>query len=391
MSRDGVKKAFIVIPILLALGCLTAMWMASGTVAAFVYYGLSFISPPLFLLIAFLASSAVSVLLGSSLGSVGTVGVILMALARGGNVDPYLTAGVIISAAYVGDRCSPIASALFLLSAVTETDAYRNIRMALITTVGPFLLTALLYLPLSLLNPLVAGETALRQEIAQYFHIGLLPLAPAIIIVVLCCVKADVTLSMLISALSAGLIAFFAQGLSLPSLLSALFTGFEPMPGSSLAAIIHGGGLVDMLKASFILLSACALSGILLGLDAMRGLDKLLAKPCGRLTLYLKTLAVSMLGICCGCTQSIAIVISGQVMLKPYELNGLNRDDLARDISFTALPLAAAVPWCVASMVPTAALGVPPARHLIWLFYPVILPLWYGVIYAKGQRASHNT
>lgn len=386
MSWNGAKKAFIVVPILLALGCLTATWMAAGTVAAFVYYGLSFISPPLFIVIAFLATSAISLLLGSSLGSVGTVGVILMALARGGNVDPYLTAGAIISAAYVGDRCSPMSSALHLLSAVTETDAYRNIRMALLTSVGPFLLTTLLYLPLSLLNPLSAAETALRQDIAQYFHIGFLPFVPAIIIIVLCCFKVDVKLSMLISAVSAALIAIFTQGLSVAALLPALLKGFEPETGSSLAGIIHGGGLTVMLKTSFILLTACALSGILLGLEALRGLDKFLLKPCGRFKLYLKTLAVSLLGICCGCNQSIAIIIGGQVLLKPYELNGLDRYDLARDISFTSLPLCAAIPWCVASMVPTATLGLPPAQHLPWLFYPVLVPLWYGVGYARGQR-----
>ena len=386
MSWEGAKKAFIVIPILLALGCLTAMWMAGGTVAAFVYYGLSLISPPLFLFIAFLATSALSLLLGSSLGAVGAIGVLLMAIARGGNVNPYMAAGVIISAAYVGDRCSPMASALHLLSAVTETDIYRNIKMALSTTVGPFLLTALLYLPLSLLNPLTAGETALRQDIAAYFNIGFLPVAPALIIVILCCFKANVKVSMLISACGAGLIAFFAQGVSLSAIFSALLWGFEPEAGSSLAGIIHGGGLWSMLKPSLILLIACALSGILLGADALSGLERLLLKPCGRFKLYLKTLAVGLLGICCGCNQSLAIVICAQVLEKPYKQNGFDRYDLARDISLTILPLSAAVPWCIASMVPTATLNMPLAQHLPYLFYPILLPLWYGFVEARNER-----
>ncbi|MCL1905460.1 MAG: hypothetical protein FWG06_00455 [Clostridiales bacterium] len=382
MSLKGAKKAFIVIPILLALGCLTAMWMAAGTVSSFVYYGLSFISPPLFIFITFLATAAISILLGSSLGTVGTVGVILMAVARGGNVDPYITAGAIISAAYVGDRCSPMSSALHLLCAVTETDTYRNVRMVLKTTLGPFLLTALLYLPLSLANPLAAGDTALRLDIARYFDIGFLTFVPAIAVIAMCCFKADVKLAMIISAFSAGLIAIFVQRQNLPDMVSAFMWGFEPEQGSSLAGVIHGGGLWGMIKTSFILLEACALSGILMGVDALSGLDKLLARPCGRCKLYLKTAAVGLLGISCGCNQSISIILCGQVLVKPYELNGLDRYDLARDISLTVIPLSAAIPWCLASMIPTATLGLPLARHLPYLFYPLLLPLWYVVFYA---------
>ena len=382
MSWDGAKKAFIVIPILLLLGCLTAMWMAAGTVASFVYYGLSFISPHLFILIAFLATSAISLLLGSALGTVGTIGVILMVMAKGGQVNPYLIGGAIISAAYVGDRCSPVSSALHLLSAVTKTDSYRNLRMVLETSVGPFLLTALLYVPLSLLNPLATAEISLRQDMAQYFHISPITFLPALIIIALCCFKVNVKLAMLLSALCACFIAFFVQGVSLTAMFYSLLWGFEPGPHSSLVGVIHGGGLWVMLKTSFILLVACTISGILLGMGAMQRLHKLLAKPCGRFKLYLKTTAVGLLGICCGCNQSIAIVICGQVLWKPYELNGLSRYDLARDISFTILPLAAAIPWCVASMVPTATLGLPLAHHLIWLFYPIILPLWHGAYYA---------
>ncbi|MCL1974982.1 MAG: hypothetical protein FWG61_02310 [Firmicutes bacterium] len=382
MSLDGAKKALIVIPILLSLGCLTAMWMAAGTVASFVYYGLAFISPPFFIFIAFLSTSIISLLLGSSLGSVGTIGMILMTLARGGNVNPYLTAGAIISAAIVGDRGSPMASTLHLLSTVTETDIFRNIKMALLTTVGPYIITALLYLPLSLHNPLIAGETALRQDIAQYFNIGWLPFMPALIIILLCGLKFDIKFAMLISAASACLIAFFTQGINWQTLALALMRGFEPEQSSSLYHIIHGGGMWAMLKTSLILLIACALSGILLGINALSGLNKLLAKPCGRLGLFLKTTALGLAGICCGCNQVIPVVICGQMMVKPYEENGFSRYDLAKDISLTVLPLAGVIPWCLLSIAATTTLGMPLAHHLPWLFYPIILPLWHGMSYA---------
>ena len=379
MSWSGAKVALIIIPVLLLLGCLTAMWMASGTVASFVYYGLSFIRPQLFIIITFLVTAAVSLLLGSTFGTVGTIGVIFMAMAKGGNVDPFITAGTIIAAAFVGDRCSPMAAVLHLISTLTETEVYRNLKMVLKTALGPFLLAALLYLLLSLLNPLAVEETTLRQDIAQYFVIGLIPLVPALIIITLCCFKINIKLSILISAVCAAFIARFLQDVSWDALFFALLWGFEPGPHSSLAGIIQGGGFIGMLRTSFILLVSCTLSGVLLGIEAMRGLDKLLAKPCSRFMRYLKTAAVGFLGICCGCSQTISIVICGQALIKPYELNGLSRYDLARDISLTIVPFAAFVPWCLVSMVSTTTLGVPPAGHLPYLFYPLLLPLWHGV------------
>ncbi|MDW7662973.1 MAG: hypothetical protein SCL54_16345 [Bacillota bacterium] len=72
MSYIGGKKAFVVLKILVLIGALTATWMAAGTVPGIVYYGIQFMNPNLFILYAFLISAAVSLLLGTSLGTAGT-------------------------------------------------------------------------------------------------------------------------------------------------------------------------------------------------------------------------------------------------------------------------------------------------------------------------------
>lgn len=53
---------------------------------------------------AFLLSCFVSVLLGTSFGTVGTIGVVLITLAKSGNVDVNMAAGAIIAGVYFGDR-----------------------------------------------------------------------------------------------------------------------------------------------------------------------------------------------------------------------------------------------------------------------------------------------
>lgn len=73
-----------VIVIYMLIGAITALWRSAGTIAFFIYHGLRIITPQLFLLVTFLLTSFISYALGTSFGVVGTLGVILMALARSG-------------------------------------------------------------------------------------------------------------------------------------------------------------------------------------------------------------------------------------------------------------------------------------------------------------------
>ncbi|MDO4177165.1 MAG: Na+/H+ antiporter NhaC family protein, partial [Bacillota bacterium] len=109
-SWGSIKESLIVIEVMLIIGFITAAWRVSGTITVFVYYGMKVIVPPLFLVITFLLSCLLSYALGTSFGVAGTVGVIFMALARSGAVNPVITAGVIMSGIYFGDRGSPVSS-----------------------------------------------------------------------------------------------------------------------------------------------------------------------------------------------------------------------------------------------------------------------------------------
>ena len=101
MALTGGKKSFIVITVLILIGVITSIWMASGTVPAIVYYGIKLLRPNVFILSAFLISCFVSFLIGTSLGTCSTVGIALMVIARSGDVNLSATAGAIIAGAYL--------------------------------------------------------------------------------------------------------------------------------------------------------------------------------------------------------------------------------------------------------------------------------------------------
>ena len=72
MSGRGVKRTLPLIAILLLIGMMTGLWRDCGTIVTFVYYGVQFIRPQLFLLVTFLLTCLLSYALGTSFGVAGT-------------------------------------------------------------------------------------------------------------------------------------------------------------------------------------------------------------------------------------------------------------------------------------------------------------------------------
>ena len=82
--------------------------------------------PPIFLIVTFALCCLLSYAIGTSFGIAGTVGVIFIALARSGGVDPVIAAGVIMSGVYFGDRCSPVSSSANMVAGITDKMCIRD-------------------------------------------------------------------------------------------------------------------------------------------------------------------------------------------------------------------------------------------------------------------------
>ena len=137
MSKKGILDSIVVIKVMLVIGILTAVWRVSGTITVFVYYGMKVIMPPIFLIVTFALCCLLSYAIGTSFGIAGTVGVIFIALARSGGVDPVIAAGVIMSGVYFGDRCSPVSSSANMVAGITDTKIYDNVKIMFRTAMLP--------------------------------------------------------------------------------------------------------------------------------------------------------------------------------------------------------------------------------------------------------------
>ena len=115
---------------------ITALWRASGTIAYIVYMGSKLISPSILILLTFLLCSILSVLIGTSLGTAATMGVICASIGKAMGVNPYYVGGAVLSGIYFGDRCSPMSTSALLITELTKTNLYTNIKLMIKTSVS---------------------------------------------------------------------------------------------------------------------------------------------------------------------------------------------------------------------------------------------------------------
>ena len=371
------KDALIVVPVFLMIGTVTALWRASGTISFFLYYGLRGISPPLFVLVAFVLSALLSFALGTSYGVCGTAGVVLMTLARSGGVSIPLTAGAVLSGAYFGDRCSPMSSCATLVAACTGTELYHNVREMLKTVAVLTVLALGFYAALSIRNPIAAVDGAVLSALSADFSLRWPVLIPAAVMLLLPLFRVPVKWAMAASAAAAFLLAVLLQHLSVWAALGAAVLGYAPAR-PELAAILSGGGLVSMLTAGGVVFITSLYSGILEGIDALKSTEASAEKLVSRLGLFPATAIVSTLIVMIFCNQSVMVLLDEQLLSKSYADRGATRTELALDIANSGVTIAGLVPWSIAVSVPLQMLGAGssaiPFAALLYL-----IPLCYLV------------
>ncbi len=374
MILNGMKKSFALMPIFALIGIITAIWRASGTIPFLVYYGTKLMNPDYFILFAFLLSCLVSFSLGTSFGTAGTIGVVLIVLAKGGGVNTSVAAGAVISGAFFGDRCSPTSSSANLVATVTDTYLYDNVKRMMITGIIPFAASTLIYFFLSKNNPIAVTDSTLLNDISIYFNLSYVTILPVIIIFALALFKKNVKTSMLFSIIAAFLICLSTQKMNLQDVIQSMIFGFRLNADSTLADIISGGGLLSMVNVSLVVLTASSFSGIFEETGMLNDIQGFLKKMSRKIGTYLTTIFTSLVTGAFCCNQTLPVLLTYQLMNKIYTENGLSKEDIAIDLENTAIMTSELFPWSIAIAVPLATLSAD-AVSILFAVYIYLVPL----------------
>ena len=165
------KKSLPIIYILLLISVLISTWLCCGTIPAIVYYSLKYINPNLFILFCFLITALTSFLIGTSFGTVSSIGLPLIIIAGVSNINLSLVGGAIMSGSYFGDRCSPLSSSLLLLCKLTKVELFHYVKKVFIYGVIPTIISIIFYTFFSFKNPLTFVDNSLSLSLYKYFNI----------------------------------------------------------------------------------------------------------------------------------------------------------------------------------------------------------------------------
>ena len=375
MSVEANKSSLVVIKVMLIIGMLTAVWRVSGTITIFVYYGMKVIMPHIFLIVTFILCCTLSYAIGTSFGVAGTVGVIFMALARSGGVDPLMTAGVVMSGVYFGDRCSPVSSSANMVAGITGTKIYDNVKIMIKTGALPFVITLIIYIVMSLQNPIESVDQNMITAFESEFTLSLWAFVPAILVIGLPLLRVGVIKAMTTSIISAIIVACTIQNVQFFEVIKVCFLGYES-ESSGIGTILNGGGLVSMLEIAVILVISSSYSGIFSGTKMLDTLQEKLSIACTKFGRFAVMIAMSIAMASIFCNQTIGTLMCADLMKKPYYDGGGNATELAIDLENSVILIACFIPWSIGCSVPLLMLGVD-FRALPFAVFMYLVPLSY--------------
>ena len=395
-GRKGVSSVVSAIFILFAVGALIGTWNMSGTIPTMVYYGIQLIDANWFYMATAIICAIISLGIGSSWTTAGTIGVGLVGLASLIGLSPAIAAGAVVSGAYVGDKLSPLSETTILAAQLTGSDLYTHLRAQMATSIPAIIIAIIGFTAVGLLDGSNgASDQVIETELSslsELFWITPLNLVPLVFLVALSILKVPSSLAIMGSAMLAGLIATilqpeivhsFANAPDLPVWASsikavwlALANGYQANSGVAVVdELISRGGMDSMLLTVWLIIGALVMGTLL---DEFGLLSKLMtpillrARTTGQLVATAAGTALG-LNIVAG-DQYVALVLPARLFSAEFRARKLASTNLSRVVSDAGTVTSPLVPWNSCGAYMAAVLGVPTFLYLPFCFFNIASP-----------------
>ena len=381
-SFEGILTVKNILLVFILIGMITALWRTSGTIAYIVYMGSKLISPSILILLTFLLCSMLLVLIGTSLGTAATMGVICASIGKTMGVNPYYVGGAVLSGIYFGDRCSPMSTSALLIAELTKTNLYTNIKLMIKTSIVPFIVTCLFYLLLGFKSTVSNISVDVTEIFKQNYNLNTIVIIPAILIILLSLLKINVKKTMLVSIVISFIIAIFIQRDSVVALINYCIFGYHH-PNERLNLMMKGGGILSMVNVSLIVGISSSYSGIFKETKMLVSLKKYLKDFSKKTSSYFVIFLSSIISGAIACNQSLGTILTNELCGELVE-----KQKMAIILENTVILLVGLIPWNIAMGVPLKTIGIGVMSG-IYAFYLYFLPLWnlfLGVIEERKYK-----
>lgn len=393
-----IAKGMPAILILTCVGALVGTWMAAGTIPMMIYYGVQIVSPTFMLVTAFLITAVVSIVTGTSWGSVATMGVALMGIASTIGVSLPATAGAVIAGSYFGDKISPLSDTTNLAPVAAGSKLYEHIGHMFWTTIPATIISLVVYAFVGFQNSGsndVSSESVntMLTQLESMYNFNILLLLPVILILAGSILKKPTLPVMMGSTVLAGIEALLFQTISLKDLLQATVKGFKitmiAHPGfdpataaPQIVKLLNRGGMAEIMGTTLLVFCAFCFAGIMSKAGCLEVvLQKILgfAKSTG--DLIASTVASCLTMALCTGNSYLAILIPGEMFRDAYKARGLAAKNLSRTLEDAGTVFVPLIPWSAAGAYMAACTGVDTLEYAPWAilcYTGFIIAIFYG-------------
>ena len=381
--KDTVSSMIVAILILLSVGVLVGVWMASGTVPVMIYYGMKVLTPGLFLPVVCILCTLMSTMAGTSWGTLATVGVACMGVAQGLGVPLPAAAGAVCTGAFFGDKVSPLSDSPVITATVCDVPLLEGIRHALLST-GPAYLISLVFFfiyGLRYADGTVGGEVYedILSTVSGSFWLSPVLLIPVVVVVALILLKKP-TIPTFVAGIAAGaLLAMVCQGMGLKDILTVMYSGYSVDSGSEVVnSMLNRGGFTSMLSTIGLLIAAGIFGAPLRTagvVDVLLVFVRKIAKTSRSMSLgvlLLHAVFFSITGV-----YYVSYPVVGGMVKDLYPEYHLDRKNLMRTLLDTGTGLAPMVSWSTTGSYTATPLGVGNLA-----FLPYAPMLWLSIVFS---------
>lgn len=402
------NKAMPTLFILLAIGLIIGSWIVSGTIPMLVYYGIKIINADYIYVLAFLVPVVFSTVTGTSWGSIGTIGVVIMGVATAVNAQLGITAGAIIGGAYFGDKMSPLSDTTNIAALAVDVKLYAHIRSMMYTTMPSAAITLIVFFVLGFTNPadelpatIVQVEETLNS-ISSIFNFNLFLLLPPVIVLYGSISKKATIPTLLASTVVATALAFYFQDFRFADVVQTIYKGFNTDMAHwrhtippNVSELFNRGGLYELSDPVIISILVFVYIGAIDKINAMTIIvGRVFSFAKSRSTVIISSLLSAGITNAMTSNQYATSFVVGDAFVKEYDAFNIPRKVLSRSLEDYGTMIESLVPWTTTSVFIVATLGISYGEYWHWqllsLINMIVAPLLaisgIGCFYGEGKK-----
>jgi Na+:H+ antiporter, NhaC family len=402
IMAKGLVECRIIYIIILIIGATVSIWLSSGVVPSMMYYGFEYMKDINLLFAAFLIMSISSVFMGTSLGTISTIGVAILGIGVGFGIPSHVLLGVIVSGAFIADKISPISGLLNLTLSTTNTNYKEVLKSMSITLIPTLILTSIIYYFLGVkynTNVDVSSILQFQSSIEDAFYISPYLLLMPLVVIIMSFLGVKMVYSILTGLLGGVIVSFVYQNMTIAQIIKSIFLGYKgDTTSAKLNEILVSGGVVSMVEVCFIVMGVIALSSILEETGVISYFtNKAISTINSKKELILKTSLMSSILTTVTCDQTMGIVIPGKLLANKYDELNVDKNVLVRTISDTGVIIAPLMPWNVNVLIIGTIVGVSTgyAQYAVLCYIFPLMTLIVGSIgkerYLKLKKFNSDT